>query len=453
MGFQAGSQPNKGGPAQKAKHMNLITLGLTAPDRPTKPEKRGNPLDNPSVSLNDFATWEWFSDGRSTEAGENITWHTAMKISTVFSCVKVLAESVASLPVKLLNSTPQGRVQELENPLHYMLSTCPNPEMGSFTYFEVVAFHLVLTGNSYSQIERGDDGTPIALWPLHPRLTRPVRLPNGTLAYETRDGEAGENKRIILAADCIHVPLSSWDGICGLSPIEQAARALGLAAAAEKFGSRLFANNSTPQLALTTTKKYKPEDKIKIRQMWEELHSGRNQNRVAILDEDMKIQQLSITPDEAQFLETRVHQRSEICALFRVPAHMVGSEQKLSNSNVEQLNLSFIVDVLRPILTRIESELIRKLLPIQAGKVSTLTIAFDISERQRGDTAAQVNLISAGRQWGVLSGNDCLRILGLPAAGPAEDVRMVPVNMQNADRLLDPLNPTAITETVVPNET
>lgn len=433
--------------------MKLISLGLSVPDRPKEPEKRGNPLDNPSISLNDFAAWEWFSDGRSTDAGEIINWHTAMKIATVFSCVKVLAESVASLPVRLLKITPQGRVQELEDPLHYMLSVAPNPEMGSFTYFEVVAFHLVLTGNSYSQIERADDGKPVALWPLHPRLTRPIRLPNGTLAYETSDGEAGQNKRIVQAADCIHVPLTSWDGICGLSPIEQAARACGLAAAAEKYGSRLFANNATPNLALTIDKPVKPEDKAKIRQAWEEMHSGSNQHRVAILDANMDVKVLSVTPEEGQFLETRVHQRSEICALFRVPAHMVGSEQKLSNSNVEQLNLSFIVDVLRPILTRIESELIRKLLPTQAGKVSTLTIAFDISERQRGDTAAQVSLISAGRQWGVLSGNDCLRILGLPAAGTAEDVRMVPVNMQNAERLLDPLDPTAITETVVPNET
>jgi len=287
---------------------------------------------------------------------------------------------------------------------------------------------------------------------LNPRLTRAIRLPNGDLAFETQDGETGGNRRIIPAANMLHIPLMSWDGIVGLSPIMQAARALGLATAAEKFGSRLFANYATPNVALLGKQKFKPEDKVKMRRDWEDLQSGSNQHRVAILDQEMDIKVLSITPEEGQFLETRVHQRSDICAIFRVPVHMVGSEQKLSNSNVEQMNLAFITDTLRPILSRIEAEVVKKLMPRDPGKGSTLTVQFDLSERQRGDTAAQVSLIAAGRQWGVLSANDGLRILGLPAAGPAEDVRMVPINMQNAERLLDPLDPSAITETVVKDE-
>jgi len=373
---------------------------------------------------------------------------TPMKISTVYTCIRVLAESVASLPLRLLKITPQGRIQELENPLHYLLSVSPNPEMTSFVYFETVTAHLSLTGNSYSEIQRAADGSPIALWPLNPRLTNPVRLPNGDLAYETTDGELGSRKRLLLSANVLHVPLTSFDGIVGLSPIMQAARALGLASAAEKFGSRLFLNGAMPQLAMTTSARVKPEDKLKMRQDWETLHSGVNQHRMAVLDQDVKIEKLSLSPEESQFLLTRVHQRSDICAIFRVPVHMAGSEQKLSNSNVEQINLAFITDTLRPLLSRIEAEIVRKLLPSSQGKVSTLTVQFDLSERQRGDTAAQVSLIAAGRQWGVLSANDGLRILGLPVAGPTEDTRMVPINMQNADRLLDA--PAQI-ETVVPN--
>jgi HK97 family phage portal protein len=420
--------------------MQIQTLGLTQPEK--LPEKRSSPLDNPAISLSS-PTLMWFDNGRMSDAGELINDHSALKISTVFSCVKVLSESVASLPVRLLRITPQGRMQELQDPLHFLLSTAPNPEMTSFVYFETVTFHLVLTGNSYSQIERDGNGTPIALWPLHPRKTRPVRLPNGDLAFETSDGETGSNRRIIPAADVIHIPLTSWNGLVGMSPIEQAARALGLAAGAEKFGSHLFANNATPQIALVTKQVVKPEDKTKMRQDWESLQTGKNQHRVAILDQDMDLKTLSITPDEAQFLETRVHQRSDIAAIFRVPVHMVGSEQKLSNSNVEQINLSFIVDTLRPILTRIEAELVKKLLPPQNGVASTLTIAFDITERQRGDTAAQVSLIAAGRQWGILTANDGRRILGLPVLDSTDDVLMVPVNMMNAERLLDAPKATA----------
>jgi HK97 family phage portal protein len=423
--------------------MKLISLGLSVP------EKRGNPLDNPSISLSSIDGWGWlFDGGRSTDSGELINDQTALKISTVFTCVRVLSESVASLPVRLLRITPQGRVQELQDPLYNLLAVAPNPETTSFVYWETVAFHLSLTGNSYSEIERAEDGSPVALWPLNPRLTRAIRMPNGDLKYETQDGEIGGNRRIIDAANCLHVPLMSLDGIVGLSPIMQAARSLGLAVAAEKFGSRLFANYATPNIAITTTQKIKPEDKVKMRQDWEALQSGSNQHRVAVLDQDTKINTLSITPEEGQFLQTRVHQRSDICAIFRVPVHMAGSEQKLSNSNVEQMNLAFITDTLRPILSRIEAEIVKKLLPHEPGKAATLTVQFDISERQRGDTAAQVSLIAAGRQWGVLSANDGLRILGLPAAGPSEDTRMVPINMQNADRLLDAPAPT---EQVVQN--
>jgi HK97 family phage portal protein len=407
-------------PILNGTHMKLISLGLSPP------EKRSNPLDNPSVSLTQPANWEWFSGGRSTDSGEVINDVTALKISTVFTCCRVLSESIASLPVRLLKITPQGRVQELDNPLYFLLAVAPNPDMTSFVYWETVAFHLSLTGNSYSQIERSKDGAPIALWPLNPRLTRAVRIPGKGLAYETQDGESGGAKRLINAADCLHVPLMSFDGIVGLSPIMQAARSLGMAAAAEKYGSRFFGNNATPQLALISKQKFKAEDKVKIRQDWETLQTGANQHRLAVLDQDLDLKILSVTPDEAQFLETRVHQRSDICAIFRVPVHMAGSEQKLSNSNVEQINLAFITDTLRGLLSRIEAELVKKLMPRDAGKNSTLTVQFDLSERQRGDTAAQVSLISAGRQWGVLSANDGRRILGLPAGTSSEDIGIHP---------------------------
>ena len=272
---------------------------------------------------------------------------------------------------------------------------------------------------------------------MNPRLTRPVRLPTGELAYETTDGQ----RRTLKAENVLHCPLTSFDGIVGLSPIQSCARTFGLDIAAEKFGARFFANFAMPKIAILSKKKVLPEDKAKMRNDWEALQSGSNQHRTAILDQETDVKVLSVSPEEAQFIATRVHQRSEICAMFRVPVHMAGSEQKLSNSNVEQINLSFILDTLRPLVTRIEAELVRKLLPSVPGESANLTVEFDMSERRRGDTAAQVSLITAGRQWGALTANDCLRMLGLPAAGTAEDVRMIPVNMVNAERLLDPPQP------------
>ena len=422
--------------------MELISLGLSLESRTS--------LNNPSVQLSDVANLGWLMDGPSTDAGEVINEQTALKISTVFTCLRVLSESVSSLPVQLLRVTPQGRMQELENPLAYLFGVAPNVEMNSCTFFDTLTFQLMLTGNAYAEIQRSDDGSPVALWPLLSRLTAPVRMPNGELAYETADGEIGGKRRVLTCNNILHVPLMSADGIVGMSPITMAARSLGLAAAATRYGARFFANNATPSGILSTIQRVKPEDKAKMRTEWEAMQLGGNRHRIAVLDQELTYARLGISPEEAQFLETRIHERSEICALFRVPVHMCGSEQKLSNSNVEQLNLAFITDSLRPILTRFEAELVRKLLPRTPGSASTLTFRFDISERQRGDTAAQVSLIAAGRQWGALTANDVLRMLGLPVAGPSEDIRLAPLNMQNADRLLDlPTVPDRPLETVV----
>jgi HK97 family phage portal protein len=380
----------------------------------------------------------WLGGGSGTDAGELINDQTAMQISTVFSCIRILSESTASLPIRLFTLTDKGRIQDHLNPLHHLLAVSPNEEMSSFTWIETLMVHLALTGNSYTQIQRGADGSPVALWPLHPRETAPFRLPNGTLAFKTSDGMAGGQTRILAAKDVLHIPLTSMDGIVGLSPILQAKRSLGLAVASEKFGSRLFANYAVPQLAISTAQTIKPEDKIQMRQDWEALQTGSNQHRVAVLDQDIKIEKLSLTNEECQFLQLNAYQRANIAALWRLPAHMVGSESKQTNSNVENMNLSFVVDTLRPYLSRIEAEITRKLLPREPGRASTLTVSFDVSERLRGDSAAQAAWAMAGRNGGWLTANDIRRSQGLNEGGPELDVYLYQINTANAKRLLDP---------------
>ena len=406
--------------------MPLQTLGLSQPVR----RSITAPVLNPGF-------WEVFGGGNGTEAGESISDATAMQITTVFACIRVLAESVASLPIKLYRVAPEGRIQDTVHPLSFLLSTAPNEEQTSFSFVETMVAHLALTGNSYAQIERNSDGLPIALWNLQPRQTEPYRLPTGMLAYKTTDGEGPGQSRILSAKDVLHIPLTSWDGICGLSPIMQAKRALGLSIAAEKYGSRLFTNGAVPQLTLTSDVKVKPEDKLKMRQDWEDMHSGVNQHRLAVIDQGMKVEKLSVTNEEAQFLELRQFTRTELAAIFKVPAHMVGDVQKLSNSNVESMNLAFLIDTLRPYLSRIEAEMAKKLLPRDAGKVSDFQVLFDTTERLRGDTASRTSTAATGRQWGWLTGNDVRRSMGLNDAGPELDVYINPVNMQNSDRLLE----------------
>jgi HK97 family phage portal protein len=335
---------------------------------------------------------------------------------------------------------------DANHPLAHLLSFEPNPDMSSFDWLECVVAHMMIAGNSYSQIERAPDGTPVALWPLNPRKTEPVRLPNGDLAYRTSDGETGGNTRILLAKDVLHPKLISWDGILGMSPVTMARRSLGLAVATEKYGSRLFANNATPSLALSTAAEIKPEKKTQMRADWEQLQTGNNQHRVAILDNGLTIAKMSLTADEAQFLETRKYTRSDIAALFKVPPHYVGELSKMTNSNSEQQNLLFVTDTLRPLISRLEAEITRKLLPRVPGKSSNTQILFDVTERLRGDYASQTTGAASGRQWGWLTANDVRRSFGLNE-GPAElDQYINPVNMQNSLRLLDAPKPTTETE-------
>jgi HK97 family phage portal protein len=413
--------------------MELTTLGLTVP------EKRSNPLNNPSVPLSSPAVWGLLSgDGRGTEAGESVSWESSLQILTVFACVRVLAESIASLPIRLYTLTDRGRMVDYSHPLAHLLSFEPNSEMSSVDWVETVVSHLMISGNSYTQIERSTDGVPIGLWPLNPRKTEPVRLPNGNLAYRTSDGETGGRTRIIAAKDVLHPRLMSWDGLLGLSPVLQAKRSLGLAVAAEKYASRLFSNAGVPTLALSTEQQIKPEVKQQMRADWLQLQTGDNQHKIAILDSALKPIPLALTAEESQFLESRKYTRSDIAALFKIPPHYVGELSKMSNSNTEQQNLSFVIDTLRPLVSRLEAEISRKLLPREPGQPSKVQIQFDLTERLRGDFASQTTGASVGRNWGWLTANDVRRSFGLNEGGPELDVYLNPVNMQNSTALLKP---------------
>jgi HK97 family phage portal protein len=389
--------------------------------------------------MNSPADWQWFGGGHGSDAGEVVSEATALSISTVYACIRVLSESVASLPCSLYRRTPQGRMQAIDERLHYLLSTEPNPEMTAFTFFECLVKSMALCGNAYAEVERDGKGEPVGLWPLHPRETQPVRLENGMLAYRTSDGESGGQSRIILSQNALHVPLfPSFDGLVGLSPLQLTRQTLGQAIAAEKLSSRFFRNFSVPALAITIPEEVDAKTKTAMRQDWEALQAGGNAHRVAILDQGAKLEKLSLTPEECQFLETRTFLRQDIAAIYRVPVHMVGDNQRLSQASAEQLNLSFVVDSLRPYLSRIEGEIVRKLLKPEPGQTAQFVVEFDVSERLRGDVNASTNYYKTGIQFGWLCPNDVRRELNLNEGPASLNVFQTPTNMMNSDRLLDP---------------
>jgi len=406
----------------------------------------GDPLGNPAIPLSSIGFWAWATGGEPTASGESVTVSTALQQTTVYACARVLSESVASLPVKVYELVDRGRKENPNHDLAYLLGVSPNSEMTAFTFWESLVGALALTGNCFAEIQRDASLKPVALWPLHPMLTEPKRTPRtadgkgGDLVYETSDGMGGQGAiRTIASANMIHVPLFSFDGLKGLSPIALARQGLGLALAAEKLGARYFGNGARPSGLLSTITEFEDDDPTlaAARDSWNRTQGGDKQGSTAVLPGDWKYTPLSISNKDSQFLEVRQFQRTEIAALFRVPPHMIGDTSKMSNANAEQQALMFVVDTLRPYLGRIEGECSRKLLPTNGRNAGRFQIEFDISERLRGDIESQAAGFTAGRQGGWFSVNDVRMKIGENPIGPVGDVYIVAVNYQNAARLLD----------------
>lgn len=400
---------------------------------------RSNPLESPSVNLSSPAVWAWINGGNTTESGEIVNELSAMQSITVLACVKLIAESVASLPLKLYERVDRGRTEAFSNPLHDILCVQPNPEMSAFTFWETLAGCLALSGNCYAEIVRNGAGQVAALYPLHPLKTGAYRdAETKVLAFKTSDGMPSGCERIIAAANMLHCPLFSFDGLKGLSPVQNAAQAIGLSRAAEKYGARFFGNGSRPGGLLTPEGNPDEIQMTQARESWMSTQGGVNQGKTAVLPGGWKYTPIGLSPEESQFLSTRKFQREDIAALFGVAPHKVGSTERLSNANSEQQSLSFIQDTIRPYLTRFELEITRKLLPNIGRNAGKFFVQFDVRSRIAGDFETQMKGFALGRQWGWLTQNMILEAMGQNPIGPEGDITLTPLNMTNAKTLLNP---------------
>jgi HK97 family phage portal protein len=265
-----------------------------------------------------------------------------------------------------------------------------------------------------------------------------MRLPDGTLAFKTTDGQGDSAPaRILAAKDVLHFPLFALDGITGKGPITSARETYALAKATEKFGSKWFGNGAQAS-AVFILDGAKPDPKVQreLKESWESSHGGANQNKTAFLFGPWDVKTVGMSPEDSQFLGTRSYQRAEIAAMFHLAPHQVGDTSRLSNANHVQAQLTFITDTLRPILCRIEAELKRKLV----GVKSNLGWSFDLSERLRGDFATQMTSYAMSKQWGLLTTNEIRKQMGYNPVGPEGDVLWSPVNMQNSDLMLTTQN-------------
>lgn len=349
-----------------------------------------------------------FFMGGST-AGKYVNERSAMQMTAVYSCVRILAEAVAGLPLHIYRYTESGGKEKAnDHPLYLLLHDEPNPEMSSFVFRETLMTHLLLWGNAYAQIIRNGKNEVIALYPLMPNKMEVDRDEHGQLYYKyqrsndeapTMDGSSV----ILKPCDVLHIPGLGFDGLVGYSPIAMAKNAIGMAIACEEFGAKFFANGAAPSGVLEHPGTIK--DPSRVRDAWQSQFGGSsNSGKVAVLEEGMKYTPISISPEQAQFLETRKFQINEIARIFRVPPHMVGDLEKSSFSNIEQQSLEFVKYTLDPWVIRWEQSIMRSLLSPEEKK--TYFAKFNLDGLLRGDYQSRMNGYAIGRQNGWMSAND-----------------------------------------------
>jgi HK97 family phage portal protein len=374
-----------------------------------------------------------------SEAGVTVNEMSAMQSAAVAGCIRVISGALASLPLNIYQMDDKGaKTVAYDHDLQVILNNQPNPETDSFVFRETLQIHLLLAGNCYMEKVYDNGGRLRYLYQRSPFRTFPYRNRDGVLAFKTTDGTERGQERIILAEDMIHLKGMSLDGLVGMNPIKTLAReTLGLDIAARAHGARLFANGSNPSGVLSTDKLLKEETKKKMTNTWQQGHSGTQAHKFAILDGGLKWQQISLSPEQSQFLLTRQFQRGDIAAIYGVPPHLLGDREE-TRANIEQQMLQFLTFTMGPWLKRWESALNSKLIQNVGRNACKFQIRFDTSEMKRGDYATTLNGIMTGRQWGIYTANEGRAILGLnPSTDKTADDRWMPVNMMDAD---NPIN-------------
>ena len=358
-----------------------------------------------------------------TTSGKAVNERSAMQMTAVYSCVRILAEAVAGLPLHLYRYTDNGSKEKaIEHPLYRLLHDEPNPEMTSFIFRETLMTHLLLWGNAYAQIVRNGKGEVLGLYPLMPNKMSVGRDTDGKLWYtytrSTDEAPTMKGSTVKLHPyDVLHIPGLGIDGLVGYSPIAMAKNAIGMGIACEEYGARFFANGAAPGGVLEHPGTVK--DPQKIRDSWNSVYRGTgNAHKVAVLEEGMKYTPIGISPEQAQFLETRKFQINEIARIFRVPPHMVGDLEKSSFSNIEQQSLEFVKYTLEPWVIRWEQSIMRALLTEDEKK--TYFAKFNLEGLLRGDYQSRMNGYAIARQNGWMSANDIRRLENLDQI-PKED--------------------------------
>ena len=359
-------------------------------------------------------------EGRETSSGFRVSETSVLGIPAVFACVRVLAESVAALPLLVYKRDALGdRTRADGFSLYDLLHRSPNPLQTSFELREMLMGHLCLRGNAYAYIER-EMGEVMALWPLHPdRMTVEVKGRDLLYRYQIRDKEL-----LYPGAEILHIKGLSSDGVMGLSPLDLCRDTWGSAKATSDYAANYFRNDASPGGLLTTAQQINAQSMSNLRESWEHGYKGKgNKHRVAILDGGLEWKSIGVNPEQSQMIDSRKFDVVEIARIFRVPLNLVMDYERSTYSNVTEQNRSFLTHTLRPWLTRFEQSMERALLTEKERR--KYNVEHLTADLLRANTKERYESYKLGKEAGFLSTNEIRRFENLNSIGPEGDVYSV----------------------------
>jgi len=386
-----------------------------------------------SAHPRDPAVAEWWGGTTNTASGAIVTPDTAMRVSAVYACVRVISNAVAMLPLLLYRRNPDGSKERApEESLYRVLHTRPNRWQTAFEFRRMVTAHTLLRGHGCAEIVSTPGGKD-ELIPRHPDRITPFWAPDDTIAYHYQplDGPS----RVILQEEMLRIKALDSDILEPQSPIKLHRESIGLAMATEEHGARLFSNGAQVGGVLQHPGRISADAAKTLRESWEKRYAGgANAHRTAVLEEGMTFNKIGMTSEDAQFLETRKYQVTDIARIFGVPPHKIGDLEKATFSNIEEQSQEFYTDCVGPWLVNWEQAIHRDVIP--ESKQDWLFAEFLIDALLRANIEQRYKAYAIGRQWGWLNADE---IRGKENQNPLPDGQgqtyLSPMNMISADKV------------------
>jgi HK97 family phage portal protein len=390
-------------------------------------ELKAGPASDPG---HDF----WFTPvagGGRTISGAYVSGDTAMRLSTVYKCIRVCAETLSMLPLHMYRRKPRGRERVTENKVADLLAVRPNRWQTPMQFRGMLEAHRSLRGNGYAEIF-WSNGEPDELIPLHPDRVTPEVAENGMPRYRVR-ALNGAGERTLVPGEILHISGLTMDGYRGLNPIEAQREAVGSAIASRDYGARFWDNDARPPYWIEIPGQFKNlEVGASFREEWQVLYGGSNRGKPATLDRGMKLHELGLSNEDAQWIDSRKYSDVDLCGLWRVPPHKIGILDRATWGNIEHQNIEFVTDCLLPLAVSWEQAIWRDLIVD-----SELYVSHLLEQLLRGDTQTRFAAYGAAIKDGWITRNE-VRELENRNPLPGLDEPLQPLNMTPVGQLTIP---------------